>query len=107
MTKEYVHIKMGKDTKLYPHGETNKIYPSKRIVVEVDGRTVIAFQNRDLTTDKPREVIVPGYIINYQTRTEHGLKVSDIELITDSAERAAVEKEIFRKELEGFINFWT
>jgi len=101
---EYVHRKLGRIAGSYVREE----YPSKEIVVEVGGRKVLAFQNKDIHTHKPKSVVVPGYILNYQARTNaDGLKVSDIELITDSAERAAVEKEIFRKELEGFINFWT
>jgi hypothetical protein len=52
-------------------------------------------------------VLVPGYIINWQKRTnEAGLPVSDVEPISDKAARDNIRQVIEKAESVSQIEFW-
>ena len=106
---KYTHLKLNED--LYcPAGYYT---PQKEVRLKYNDREVLyvvghaAMESSCCGIGSWVYVIVPGYIVNWQNRTnEAGLPVSEVEPISDKATRENIRKSIMEADNISRIEFW-
>ena len=109
MAREYVHQDLGKEVYsisgyYVPLHETRWSYKGKEILY-VTG----AFQvdNSCCVRGGSTYAIVPGYILSWESKkSEDGVRVSEVEPITDQKSRQEIATFLRDKECAGSIEFW-
>ncbi len=106
---EYTHLKLNEDITTiagyYSPLKEVRLQYSDRDVLYVVGQAVI--ESSCCGIGSWGYVLVPGYIINWQHRTnETGLPVSEVESISDRIARDAISRTIKEAESIPLIEFW-
>ncbi len=106
---EYTHLKLNEDS-CCPAGYYT---PEKEVRLKHDNREVLyvvghaVMESSCCGTGRWAYVIVPGYIVNWQNRTnEGGLPVSKVEPISDKATRGNIRQLIREAESISEVEFW-
>lgn len=105
---EYVHQKLNEDSRspagYYTPEKEVRLRYNKREVLYVVGHAVI--ESSCCGISSWAYVIVPGYIVNWQSKTnESGLPVTEVEPISDKETRDTVKKIIQEAESISRIEF--
>lgn len=106
---EYVHQKLNEDSRspagyYTPEKEVRLSY-NNREVLYVVGHAVM--DSSCCGIGSWVYVIVPGYIVNWQSKTnEAGLPVTEVEPISDKETRESIKKTIMESESISQIEFW-
>ncbi len=106
---EYTHLKLNEDlycpAGYYTPEKEVRLKHNNREVLYVVGHAVM--DSSCCGIGRWAYVIVPGYIVNWQNRTnEDGLPVSKVEPISDKATRDNIRQLIREAEPVSRIEFW-
>ena len=115
-TTKYTHLELGQDVEI---GIAGYYTPEKEVRLPYNGREVLYVIGRAViespcvradgscTAGSQIYAIVPGYIVNWQnSKSEAGLPVSEVELISDEEAQINIRHIIETKEAASIIGFW-
>lgn len=107
--RKYTHLELDKEQRFLP----GYYVPLKEVRLKYDGREVlyvvgnVVIEASCCAAGSFAYVIVPGYIINWQTeKTEDGLPVSAVDPISDKAAQHGIRQIIDDAEHISHIEFW-
>ncbi len=109
ITLEYTHLKLDEDL----YAPAGYYTPEKEVRLKYDNREVLyvvgqaAMESSCCGIGRWIYVIVPGYIVNWQHKTNQaGLPVTEVESISDKATRENIRQIIREAESVPQIEFW-
>ncbi len=109
MTSKYVHQKLEEEVS-FPAGY---YIPQKEERLKYDGREalyVVGYVMVEASccgTANWSYALVPGFIVNWHSETdEHGLPVSEVEVISDDKVRQDIREAIQKAEKVSSVEFW-
>ena len=107
---EYTHLELNTE---HPSGIAGYYIPEKEVRLQYNGREVLyvtgqaVIESSCCGTGSWVYAIVPGYIINWQNKTnKRGLPVSEVEPILDEEAVENIRKIIETNEAASPVGFW-
>ncbi|HXX59388.1 MAG TPA: hypothetical protein VEI27_01785 [Dehalococcoidales bacterium] len=107
---KYAHLTIGQEVDTFAGHYT----PEKEVRLTCNGHDlfyVIGHVVMKATSGKEkscdRYATVPGYILSWRRETNrHGLLVTEVELITNAADREAIRSIVLKNENVARVDFW-
>ena len=109
MTVKYTHLQLNEDINALaghytPQKEVRLPYNGREVLYIISGAVV---DSSCCGTADFNAALVPGYILKWQSaKNKEGIYVSDVEPVTEKADRASIRGKIHEAENVTQVEFW-